>query len=92
MCGYTVTAGHVLVHCDCVRQQADQQLLSRCGSIYYCLSRLVPEIHTACCWDVKQPRNNDIDGFDDGCGEDTAPRGRRTVSAHLCQARQVPSS
>ena len=28
------------------------------GSIYNCLSRSNPEILSACCWDVKQPTNN----------------------------------
>ena len=35
---------------------SDLQLLPQCGSTDPCLSRFVPEIHFACCWDVRPPK------------------------------------
>ena len=50
-CQYTVTGWGWKV---------DLQLLSQCGSTVNCLSRIRPWDTLACCWDVKEPTNQQI--------------------------------
>ena len=47
--------GPVSAHCDWLKQR-DLQLLSQSGGTDNCLSRSIPEICFACCWNVKQLR------------------------------------
>ena len=40
------------------------RILFQYSSVYNCPSRSVPEIHFACCWDVKQPTKNKDEIFE----------------------------
>ena len=45
---------------DCLRKQA-WSAISVYGNTYQCQSRTVPEVHLACRWYVKQPRESERD-------------------------------